>query len=135
MILAELRTIKTEKKNLRQFAGLCFLVLVGLGGFKLYHGEFIGFWFCALGLVLGALGWVWPIVFKPFYLVWMGFAVVLGYLVSRVVLFVTFYGMITPLGLVLRYLGKTSVSKKGAESFWVVRKDFSMKPEKYEQQF
>ena len=135
MILEELKKIKTEKRNLRQFVVLCFLVLVGLGVGKIYHGHADGYFFGGLGLALGVVGWIWPFLFKIFYLVWMGFAIVLGNIVSRVVLILTFYAVITPLGLIFKLFGKTFVKSKAAATYWVAREDYSSKPERYEQQF
>lgn len=135
MIFSELKKIKTEKKNLRQFVVLCFLFLSGLGGIWIYHDDMRGYWFCGAGLIIGMSGWVWPFLLKPFYLVWMGFAVILGHFVSQVVLIATFYGVIMPLGFAFRLFDRKSSQSKKAISFWVIREDFSSSPEKYERQF
>lgn len=135
MIFSDLKKIKTEKKNLRQFVVLCFLFLSGFGGIQIYHGDVHGYWLCVSGMFIGVLGWIWPFLLKPFYLVWMGFAVILGHFVSQVILIVTFYGVITPLGFIFRLFDRKSSQSKTAISFWVIREDFSSSPEKYERQF
>ena len=134
-MLAELKKIKMEKKNLRQFVVLCLIFLSGLGGIWIYHGDARGYWICGFGLATGVLGWIWPFLLKPFYLVWMGFAVILGHFVSHAILIMTFYCVITPLGFVFRLFDRTSSQNKKATSFWVIREDFSFSPEKYERQF
>lgn len=67
--------------------------------------------------------------------IWMGFAIVLGNIVSGVVLFLFFYGVITPIGLLCRLFGKTFVQRKPTDSYWISRTDYSSEPERYEKQF
>ncbi|MBI4125609.1 MAG: hypothetical protein HY609_04160 [Deltaproteobacteria bacterium] len=126
-MLNEFRAIKTEKKQLRQFAVLAVIVFAGL--------AFRNTGFAVPAFLAGLLGWLWPAFFKPFYLVWMGIAVVLGNIVSRIVLFITFYGVVTPMGLLMRLFGKGFIQPKGTITYWISRDDFSSKPEKYERQF
>lgn len=135
MILTELKNIKAGKKNLRQFVVLWFLVLSGIGIWQFTQGKSEWIVFCGLGLGIGGFGWFWPFLFKPFYFVWMGLAVLLGAVVSRVVLVVTFYGLITPMSVLFRLFGKGVIQNKQSESYWIARDDFSSKPEKYERQF
>mgnify|MGYP003330419467 CR=1 FL=1 len=72
-------------------------------------GTFIG-----LGLII-------PIILKPIYIVWMVFAVVLGWFMTRVILSLLFYVIITPIGLIMRAFGKDflDIKKQALKgSYW-----------------
>lgn len=56
-------------------------------------------------MVIGLLSLLHPVIARPFYLVWMGFAFVMGNIMSYLVLGLFFYLVISPLGLLLRLLG------------------------------
>lgn len=66
-----------------------------------------------------------PQVFRPFAVLWFGVAHLLGALASRVLMFVVFALVVTPIGLVRRALGKDSLRlrafRSGNESVMVVR--------------
>jgi hypothetical protein len=66
------------------------------------------FWFfIAIGILLVTL--LIPILLKPLAFLWFGFSKALGWLTSRIVLFVIFWGMVTPMGLIRKLMGKDSM--------------------------
>lgn len=66
-----------------------------------------------------------PLVFRPIGILWFGFSHLLGTLVSKVLLTVVFIGVVLPIALVRRMLGKDALKlrafKAGQESVLVVR--------------
>ena len=75
-----------------------------------------------LGAALTVLGLTTPVVLKPVYRVWMALAVVLGFVMTRVILTVVYYLVMTPIGLVMRLLGKDPLDRRpdpGAASYWI----------------
>src|SRR5437773_822447 len=60
----------------------------------------------ALAVTVGPIGLAWPRLVRPVFVGWMVLAFPVGWLVSRVVLAVVFYGLFTPVGLLLRALGR-----------------------------
>ncbi|MGI6393806.1 MAG: SxtJ family membrane protein [bacterium] len=66
-----------------------------------------------------------PSVFKPFAKVWFGFSHLLGAIVSKVILSIVFFVVVTPIGLLRELLGKDSLMlkkfKKGKDSVLVER--------------
>jgi hypothetical protein len=80
-----------------------------------------------VGLLLIILGFIFPSVLRPIYKIWMLLAFFIGGIVSRVILTVLFYVVLTPIGLVLRLFGKDILDKKfdkRRKSYWV-KKDLS----------
>ena len=72
----------------------------------------------------------------PIYIVWMGVAFVMGSIISRVLISLFYYLMITPMGLVMRLSGrdKLKIKKQDCQTYWVDSKPL---PENYsyERQF
>jgi hypothetical protein len=77
----------------------------------------------AIGLLL--LTMVWPKAFKPLAVLWFGLSHLLGAVVSRIILTLLFFLLVTPVGLVRRWVGADSLQlkkwKKDRGSVFVVR--------------
>ena len=102
----EIKNIKTGKKDIRGFGitiGIIFLIVAGFLFYK-ENDSFQLFIYIAGSFM--SLGFLVPIILKPIYLVWMIFAVILGWFMTRFILSLLFYLVITPIGLVLRIMGK-----------------------------
>jgi hypothetical protein len=78
-------------------------------------------WFLGSGLVLFGMSYLSYPLMKPIHMGWMVFALWWGWIMTRVVLSVFFFVVLTPIGLVLRLLGKDLIDKKverGVPSYW-----------------
>lgn len=53
-----------------------------------------------------------PTLFRPFARIWFGFSHALGTQVSKILLTLLFYGLVTPVGCIRRVLGKDSMQLK-----------------------
>ncbi len=75
-----------------------------------------------LGALLVVLAMVAPKLLRPFYWGWMGFAVVMGFFMSRVILTIFFFLVITPVGLVFKLIGRDALHRKlnrQAATYWI----------------
>lgn len=75
-----------------------------------------------LGTTLAVLGLTVPMLLKPVYRVWMALAVVLGFIMTRVILTIVYYLIITPIGLLMRVFGKDPMQRRldpDAPSYWI----------------
>jgi len=134
----EIKNIKTGKKDIRSFGvtfGIIFLIIAGF----LYYQEKYSFQlFIYLAGSFSGLGIILPIILKPFYMVWMIFAVILGWFMTKVILSLLFYLIITPIGLFLRIIGKDLLNlkeKKQQKSYWNMRNSEEEQNQNYEKQF
>ena len=134
----EIKNIKTGKKDIRSFGitfGIIFLIIAGF----LYYQEKDSFQlFIYLAGSFSGLGIILPIILKPFYMVWMIFAVILGWFMTKVILSLLFYLIITPIGLLLRIIGKDLLNlkeKKQQKSYWNMRNSEEEQNQNYEKQF
>jgi hypothetical protein len=76
----------------------------------------------------GAAAWVvaalvYPRLLAPLYKGWMKFGHVLGWINARIILGLVFFVMVTPIGLIMRLLGKDllRMRAKKSDSYWVER--------------
>ena len=137
-MLEEIKHIKTGKKDLRSFGVTIGIILLLVAGFLFYREKesFQTFLYIA-GVFIG-LALILPSMLKPIYIVWMTFAVILGWFMTRVILSLLFYVIITPIGLVLRIFGKDflELKKQAVQgSYWNQRDSNLEKNQNYEKQF
>ena len=137
-MIEELRNIKGTRENLRKFAITVTVVLAVIGVVLLWKNR-AGYQY--LWLIAGLLivcGWAVPAILKPLYFVWLAFAALLGWIMTRVILGILFYIIFTPIGVIGRMLGKRFLDlrwKAAVDSYWEYRKDRRFDPERYEKQF
>jgi hypothetical protein len=119
---------------------LLFLIVPGLIGLYLVFrkGSDAGYVWMIVGAALAASRLIRPL-FRTIYSLWLGFSVVLGYFISRALLTIIFFLVLTPTGLIMRLVGKDPMERKWdptAESYWVKREeDSTSNLERYEKQF
>jgi hypothetical protein len=134
----EIRAIDISPKAIRNFGITFFVVLLAVGAFLVFKDHQEGYWVMVAGLVFIGLGIWLPAALKGPYRAWMGFAVVLGFFMSRIILCILFYFVITPTGLVMRVFGKDILNEKwdkGASSYWIKRDQTASNKEKYNKMF
>ena len=69
--------------------------------------------FLGAGILLLILDMTWPSAFKPAAKLWFGLSHVLGTVMSKVILSLAFFAVLTPIGLLRRAMGKDSMQCKG----------------------
>lgn len=115
---------RPARRELRQFAGLWLGVFGLLGAWMLYQSGAQGYgsWVLAAAVALGVPGLVVPAILRPVYVTWMVLAFPIGWTVSHLLLGSIFYGVITPIGLLLRASGHDPMMRKfdrNASSYWI----------------
>ena len=90
-----------------------------------------------LGVLLVVPGLIAPRVLGPVEKAWMRFAEVLGRINTRIILTVLYCVVMTPVGLVRRWLADPLDRKMrdGSSTVWVPRPRVPVDPERYRQQF
>ena len=137
-MLEEINKIKTEKKDLQNFGFTAGIILLVISGFLFWKEKEAFQIFVAIGITLFFTTIAIPVVLKPVYWVWMIFAIILGWFMTRVILSLLFYVVITSIGLILRLLGKQFLElrwDKSKESYWNFKNDDPLEKENYEKQF
>lgn len=137
-ILADLRAIPSSRKDLRSFGYTVGGFLFILSAFLYWrHGSVSPFW-PGVGFVLVLAGYLRPEILKPAQKLWMAIAVVMGFFMSRIILALVFFLVLTPIGLLTRLGGKvhldTSFRGLKVSTYWRNRSQHSAR-ETYERQF
>ena len=91
------------------------------------------YWLAGAGAWLAA-ALIYPKMLAPLCKAWMAFGHALGWLNTRVILGIVFFLLVTPIGLIMRLLGKDSLRLRCAGSYWVVR-DKELLPQSMRNQF
>lgn len=117
------------RKELRQFGLLVGGVFTVIGLWPLiFRGEPLRLWAIGLGGSLIVLGAILPQVLAPIQKGWMWVGHVLGWINTRILLTIVFYGLVTPIGIVFRLMGKDSMRQTLDESSTTYRVVRSPRP-------
>ena len=84
------------------------------------------------------LGLIFPGSLKLVYVLWMRLAFILGWVNTRIILFVLFYLIFTPIGLVIKLTGKDLLERKidkSRDSYWIKKEKKEFSALDYERQF
>ncbi len=138
IILEEIRAIKSTRKELRNFGFVVGGVLIAIGAFLFWKERPAWPYFLTPGVVLVVLGLIVPSILKPLQKLWMAMAVVMGFFMTRVILTILFFCMVTPLGVIAKITGKRFLELKTAKdktSYWNKRDSKVQEKKDYERQF
>jgi hypothetical protein len=112
-------------QELRSFGLTVGAVFLGIGLWPvLWSGADPRLWALALGAVLMLCAWIAPRVLAPAHRGWTALGHVLGWINTRIILGLFFYGLLTPMALAARLMGKDFMRLKtssGADTYRVVR--------------
>ena len=120
----EIKELDLSVKALRKFGLTIGGIFLAIGLLLLWKSIWpdVRIVFISIGgtLLLGGLRLPMPL--KYVYLIWMGFALALGWIVSRFILIILFLFVMTPIGLIAKLFGKQFLDlkyKNGNESYWI----------------
>ena len=97
-----------ERKQLRQFAGIWFPAFCALVGWSIarktghWHDVEMG-WIVASAISIAGL--IFPPIIRPVFVGLILLTYPIGWVVSHVLLGLIFYGIVTPIGIILRLTG------------------------------
>ena len=136
-MIEEIKNIKSTKKDLKSFGitiGSIFFVISGL---LFFREKDLYIHFFSIGLAFIFSGIVLSFILKPFYKIWMTFAVIIGWIMTRIILAILFFFIITAIGALARLFGKDFLNLKpdNRDSFWNMRNRDRELNQDYEKQF
>lgn len=138
MIIEEIKNIKGDKSDWKKF-GITMgviLTIIGLYLFWKKNNYFEYFLFLAASFFI--LGLILPAALKHVYKAWMSLAVVMGFIMTRVIMVIIFYLLVTPIGIIASITGKKFLDMKidkDAKSYWLTRDKSQKIKADYERQF
>ncbi len=138
MLSKEIKNISSTKKDLRNFSLVIGGVLVVLSLWWLTHQRSSWLWPALLGLLIIAAGFIVPSLLKPLQKTWMILAVLMGWIMTKVILFIAFFMIFMPINLILKILKKKIFDfgiKSDQKSYWIPRDQPEFSKASLEKQF
>tara|TARA_Y100001958_G_scaffold111205_1_gene78587 strand:- start:5365 stop:5775 length:411 start_codon:yes stop_codon:yes gene_type:complete len=132
-----IKNIPNSNKDIRSFGITMGVILFIISGLLMYYDKDSYQLFVIIASTFIGLGFILPILLKPIYFLWMIFAAILGWVMTRVILSLVFYLVITPIGLITRILGEDflALKKSQSDSYWNHRDSSIELSQDYEKQF
>ena len=138
MIKEEFKNINETKKDLRKFGITVGGVLLAIGLVLFYFGKPSAIYFAVIGGSLILFGALFPKILKPLNRIWMSLAIILGFIMSRVILTILFYFVLTPIAILAKLVGKKFMVlkfDKSVNTYWEKRTNNNKKQIDYDRQF
>ena len=99
--------VTVTNKQLRSFGLIMGAVLGCIGLWPLLvRGNDPHLWVAGIAFLFVALGLVFPRSLAPVFRLWMRLGGILGWINTRIILAICFYGLIMPIGIIMRMMGK-----------------------------
>ena len=108
----------------RSFGLLFFIVFLAISLWPLKSQEDLRLWAFVLALIFFVLGILNSKFLTPLNKLWMKFGIFLGSIISPFVMGVVFFMVVTPVGLIMRFLGKDLLrinKSKFVSTYWISR--------------
>ena len=98
-----------------------FFLIVSL--YPLINEEPIRYWSLIVSIIFLILGILDSNILSPLNKAWFKFGLFLGKIVSPVVMGIVFFGVVTPIALILKIMGKDllNLKKSKINSYWITK--------------
>ncbi len=131
-------TIESGPREVRKFGLLFALICTLVAAYSWYKSGTVWPYFAGGAVFFLLTGLFVHPVLRPIYIGWMKFAFVLAWINTRILLGIFFYGIITPIGLLMRLFGKDLLDERidrNATSYWRRRDPEPTDRSRYERLF
>jgi hypothetical protein len=131
---------KPSSRDLRMFSAMLMVFFAALAGIWNWKtGQAIGpIVLVGASWAIGLIGLIVPQAVRWVYVGWMVAVFPIGWVVSHFLLALIFFGVIMPIGLILRVLGRDPMRKlldRSASTYWIARPTKPTDSQRYFRQF
>ena len=105
----------------RSFGIVFFIVFLLISIYPLINDEDIRIWSLLVSLIFLVLGLINSNILSPLNKLWFKFGIFLGKIISPLVMGIIFFLVVTPIGLIMRLIGKDVLNLKYSDykSYWI----------------
>lgn len=138
MLIDEIKNIVSTEREARKFGVQIGIVLILIGLVLLILHRNSAQYFLIVSMLLIILGIIFPKILIIPNKIWMSFGVILGFFTSRLILYLLFYLVITPIGFIAKIMGKDFLDEKiekNRKSYWNIRSKETYNKSQTEKQF
>lgn len=132
------RSEEAHGSSNRAFGLVFAAVFLIIGTLPMLVGGRLRLWSLAVSFVFAAVAFAAPRVLAPLNKLWTRFGLLLHQIVSPIVLGIMFFGVVTPMGALMRLAGKDQLRLRfdgKTESYWIERRPPGPKPDSLPDQF
>ncbi len=136
-ILLEIKNIKESPSDLRKFGITIGSVLLLIAAILFILNKAAIFW-GIIGILFIIISLIFPRILKPLNKIWMSLAILLGWVMTRVILSILFYLAFTLIRFIALAFNKKFLDFKidpSAKTYWEKREKKKIDPTDYERQF
>jgi hypothetical protein len=136
-ILIEIKNIKESPSDLRKFGITIGSVLLLIAPILFILNKAAILW-GIIGILFIISGLLFPAILKPLNRIWMSLAILLGWIMTRVILSILFYFAFTLIRFIALAFNKKFLDFKidpSAKTYWEKREKKNIDPTNYERQF
>jgi predicted membrane metal-binding protein len=118
-----------NKSTNKSFGLVFFTVFFLIGIYPLINEGHLRAWAIVISVVFLILGLLNSKILTPLNILWFKFGIFLGKIVSPLIMGIIFFLVVTPIGLLMRLLGKDLLNLKNnsSNSYWIEKKDLKSK--------
>jgi len=113
----------------RNFGIVFFTVFLIIALYPLINNEDVRIWSLVISLLFLILGLLKSKILTPLNKLWFKFGIYLGRIISPIIMGIIFFLVVTPIGFVMRLLGKDVLNLKyhNNKSYWIEKNDLKSK--------
>lgn len=138
MLKEELKHIDSSDEAVKKTGLTVGVVLILVSLLLWYLGKYSFMYFSIAGGLFVILAFIAIPVLRPFHKLWMMLALLMGFVMSRVILTILYYLVLTPIGLIAKLVGKKFIPlgfDKNANTYWEKRENTAKQQIDYDRQF
>ncbi len=138
MLKEELKLIDKSDEAVKKTGLTVGVVLILVSMLLWYLGKTSFVYFSIIGGLFVIFAFIAIPVLRPFHKLWMMLALAMGFVMSRVILTLLYYLVLTPIGLLAKIVGKKFMSlgfDKNASTYWEKRDLAAKQQLDYDRQF
>ena len=112
-----------KKENNKSFGILFFIIFLLIALWPLLNSEFIRMWALGIASIFLVLGFINSKILTPVKKSWIKLGEILGKIIAPIVMGIIYFLIITPIGLLMRLVGKDVLNLKfnKNDTYWIKR--------------
>ena len=117
------KTIKTNSN--KDFGIVFFIFFLIIGLYPWVHNGDLKIWSLILATIFLFLGLINSKILTPLNIIWLKFGLILGKVFSPIVMGLIFFFVVTPIGILMKFLKKDLLNLKfnNNKSYWIEKND------------
>ena len=117
---------KQNEGDIKIFAIIWSFIFVVIALYPLLSKGTIQYWSLLVAFIFALIALIKPMFLLPFYSLWIRVGEVIGGVVSKIIMFILFYALFTPIAIVLKLLKIDLLNKKidkDRSTYWIKREN------------